>query len=197
MVEKTRQTFRIEGPTRDNQTTAYLLGIGHNFPKLFVSALGGYRQGSAYNGSLYPDYGGFTGGGFVSWFPRRRLEITLGGGRDLFPSLYAENPYYVEDRGRAGMNVRLGYRITIGGYGELSRLSYPNPTQVGDQLVRRVDDGVAYGATLGILLGHSTLLTTTFSRQHYDSNIPGDDRTILSLMSSLSLDAIVPQELRQ
>ena len=66
-VERTRQTYRFEGDLRDNETTAYLLGLGYDFPRFYINALAGYREGKSYNGSAFPTYHGATGSAFVSF----------------------------------------------------------------------------------------------------------------------------------
>lgn len=196
-VEKTRQTFRYEAPQRDNQTTAYLLGLGYDRPKMYINASAGYRQGEAFNGSSYPTYHGVTGGGFVSYLPNRRLELNLGGSRNLVNSLFAGNPYYVETLGHAGFGVQIGHRMTIGPFGELSTLDYPLADPIDETGTRRRDRGVTVGGNFGLQLFRSTGLTVRAARTRFTSNVPGFDRTVLSVTGGLSLDAFLPRQLQE
>lgn len=196
-AEKTRQTFRLEGALRDNETTAYLLGLGYNRPKLYIDASAGYREGGSYNSSSFPNFRGVTGSGFVSWFPNRRLEITVGGTRKLVSSLFVENPYYVETMGHAGLSIKLGHRMTLLGFGELSTLDYPLAQDSAGNAIRRFDRGNTLGGGLGLQLFRATGLTVRASRTRYTSNVPGFNRTVFIVTSSLTLDAFVPQEVRE
>ena len=92
--------------------------------------------------------------------------------------------------------MNLGYRVHIGAYGELSELKYPLPVAVGDEQVNRLDHGWTVGATFGLVLFRNAGMTVNASRTHYSSNIPGADRNVTVISSTIAIDAFLPYPVR-
>lgn len=187
-VEGTRTTYPLGGELRDNETTAYLLGIGYDRERFYINLLGGYREGGPYAGSAFPEYSGPTGSAFLSWFLARRLELQLYAQRNLTSSLHSVNPYYVETVGGGALNLKIGHRITLRGFAEVSRNRYPLDEEVDGVLVRREDDGRALGGGFIFRLFRSASFSALVSHTRFDSNIPGAERSILMVNTNLTFD---------
>ena len=52
--KRSARIFQFQSELRDNQSTGYLGSITFNVPRLFINAIGGYRDGRSLDGSAYP-----------------------------------------------------------------------------------------------------------------------------------------------
>ena len=175
-VAESRAEFLTTGAVRDNRSTSYLVGFQFNRPRLYVNLSGGYREGRAINGSLFPAYSTGVGSAFVSFFPIRWFEIRTYGERRVAYSVSETNPYYFENRIGGAVNIEVLSRFLIKGFAEKGPNNYPVPQLVNDVFVKRRDEAVLYGGGLSIRLIRNAVFTGTVSRTVYESNIPGEDR---------------------
>ena len=186
-VEGNRTEFLRAFQDQNNQGTAYLAGLHFSRPKVYFNVIGGYREAQPYEGSLFPKVRTGSGSYFFSYFPARRLELQLYGGRRLVYSLVEENPYYIETRNGGGVNLRVFSRVLLRGFGEFGPDEYDFPILVGDRTIKRQDDVTIVGGSLSVNLFRNVALTGLVSRTVYTSNLPGVDRSILRFSAGLNL----------
>lgn len=183
-VEKTRAEFDLRPENRDTQTTAYLLGLHFDRPRLFVNLAGGLRKGEPRHGSSVPSFSGTTGSYFVSYaLSRSALEVY--GNRDLIFGL--SSPYFFETRTGAAVNIRAGYRLFWRAFGEIGNNKYPTAVLLSDgERVKRSDNVNTYGLGLGFRLFRKAALTFLVSNSDYNSNIDQFSRRVLRTTVGLS-----------
>ena len=145
----------------------------------------GYRQGKAFNGSSFPDFGTVTGSYFASFFATPWLEIQPYGHRTIGYGLAADTPYFFDTRNGGAVNFRVHRRVELRGYGEAGTNDYAFPL-VGPG-PKRFDHVTEYGGGISVLLTRKLVLSAIASRVNYTSNIPGLDRTITRFTTGLSL----------
>lgn len=176
VAEETWSNFQYQSDLRDNRTIAYLGGIFYDHPRLFANLVGGYREGLANNGSLYPKYQTPVGSGFVSFYPVRWIELRGYGYRKVSYSLSAFTPYYVANTLGGGANIELFDHVLLRGYVQDGPNVYPEAQDEGGVLVKRIDHVKTYGGGLSIKLPARIVLTGLVNRQIYASNIPSQSR---------------------
>jgi hypothetical protein len=192
-AEATRTEFLVDPENGDNESKAALAAFYYSRPRLFVNLRGGYREGRAINGSTFPAYDTFTGSGYITYELLRPLDVSLYGHRVVSYALVQDNPYYFDNVGGLGLNIRLGYRVTLRGFGELGENVYPVPVpQTDGPAVKRTDKLTAYGGGLSVLILRSLSVTALASNTEYDSNLPEFDRSVFRFTAGLVLGAIVP-----
>jgi hypothetical protein len=195
-VEGTRTTFvqLPEAQQRDNETTAYLLGIYYNRERLFVNLNGGYRIARPHNGSSFSGFSTSTGSYFVSYFLAQPIELRAYGHRQPDYSLFSNNAYYLETRNGGGVTIRIGYRLRLQGYGEYGANDYPVPVATGGtELVNRKDHFTTVGGGLTTLFFRNASITALISRENRSSNFPGVGRSILRFTTTLSFEGKIPR----
>jgi hypothetical protein len=176
-AEEVQSNFQFDPELRDNRSIAYLGGIFFNRPRLYINAMGGYREGLANNGSLYPEYQTGVGSFFVSFFPLRWLELQGYGHRKVDYSIAVLQPYFFDNKVGGGANIELFDRVLLKGFVEDGPNTYPVAEPVeGQGQVLRVDHVKYYGGGLSIRLPARIVLTGLVTRQIYESNIPSDSR---------------------
>ena len=185
-VEGTRTEFVETPEVRDNQSTAYLIGIHYDRPRFFLNVSVGYRQGRAFNGSSFPDFGTVTGSYFASFFATPWFEIQPYGRRTIGYGLAADTPYFFDTRNGGAVNFRVHRRVELRGYGEAGTNDYAFPL-VGPG-PKRFDHVTEYGGGISVLLTRKLVLSAIASRVKYTSNIPGLDRTITRFTTGLSFE---------
>ena len=82
--------------------------------------------------NYFPNYSTGVGSFFVSFFPISWLELQGYGHRKVSYSLTIANPYFFENRIGGKINIQLGPRILISGYGLTGPNNYPraNPSSI-------------------------------------------------------------------
>jgi hypothetical protein len=185
-VEQTWSNFENEPETRDNQSRAYLLGVQYTRPRLFFSLSGGYRTGDPRDNSTFPSYSTGTGSFFASFFAIRWLEFQTYGHRRVQYSLTADNPYYFENRIGGAINLEILGRILLRGYGETGPNQYPIGQVVNGVVAHRRDQITLFGGGASTIVVRPVVLTALVTRTEYDSNAPGQDRTVTRFTVNLS-----------
>ena len=191
VVEEVRSTFEFQPELRDNQSTGYLGSLTFNVPRLFINAIGGYREGRTLDGSAYPEYQTGVGSFFVSFFPLRWIELQTYGHRRVAYSIQVIQPYYFENRIGAGANIELFDRFLLKGFVEDGPNTYPEPVPVpGEGLVDRVDHAKYYGGGVSIKLPAQIVFTGLVTRQIYNSNVPDQSRNFLRFTAFLNFSGV-------
>ena len=117
----------------------------------------------------------------------RWLEVQGYGHRAVQYSLTAENPYYFENRIGGAINLEVLGRVLLRGYGETGPNQYPVGT-VGENgvVVHRRDQITLFGGGASMIVVRPVVLTALVTRTEYDSNFPGNDRTITRFTVNLN-----------
>lgn len=189
VVEKTRTRFDTERRSveGDNESTAYLAGLNYSVSRFFLNLSGGYRKGRAANGSTFPNYSTTTGSYFASYFLLKRLELQAYGFRGTSYGLTSANPYYFSTSNGGGINLGVGRRVTLRGYGEFGINDFPVPVVLpGGSTVTRKDRLSNYGGGISYLFLTKATLTALVSEFNLDSNVPGQSRKVTRITTSVN-----------
>jgi len=188
--EGTRADFKANPELRNNTSTAALMSVAYNRPRLFINLIGGWREGRGIDSNFFPNYSTGVGSFFASFFPISWLELQLYGHRSVNYSITALNPYYFENRIGGRINIQLGPRILVSGYGLTGPNNYPRaePVVVDGELVKRRDESESYGGGFSIIVYRPIVLTGRATHTTHDSNIPTNNRsyTRYTMMISFS-----------
>ncbi len=174
--EGTFSEFDITPNLRNNTSTAGLMSLEYNRPRFFVNLVGGWREGKGEDSDYFPDYSTGVGSFFLSWFPISWIELQGFGHRSVTYSITLENPYYFENRIGGKINIQVGSRVLLRGYGLTGPNNYPRAQLVDGEPVKRRDDYDQYGGGFSILLWRPLVLSGLVNRTVVDSNIPGQGR---------------------
>jgi hypothetical protein len=186
-VEETRTRFAIE-ENRNNKTNAVMLTVQYDLPRTFVNAAISRRHAEAENGGgAFREISTTTGSYSISRRLTAPINAILFGRRALTYSLFEANTYFVETTNGLSLSMLLRRGLALQVYGDIGTNRYPAEVSVGSGRVVRTDQRRSAGAGLAFPLMKSAILTILGSRTHYDSNIPGFDRTVSQLTSSISL----------
>lgn len=178
----------LKASDRDNQTRAYVLGLHYSRPRLFVSLIGGYREGEPYKDSEFEPFQTPSGSLFLSYFLRPNLELRLHGSRGILYSIFEEtgNQYYVQTRGGGGLNLQIGRRVLLRSFAEFGTSDYNDPILVQGELLVPDEPFRIFGGGFSLILIRNLVLSATASELEHESNIPGRPRTIFRVTTSLS-----------
>jgi hypothetical protein len=186
VVEQTWGDFVHDAETRDNQSRAYLLGIQYLRPRFYFSLSGGYRTGDPRDESTFPSYSTGTGSFFASFYAVRWLEIQAYGHRNVQYSLTSNNPYYFENRIGGAINLEVLGRVLLRGYGEAGPNQYPVGQVQNGVVTHRRDQVTTFGGGASMIVVRPVVLTALVTRNEYNSNTGGQDRTITRFTINLS-----------
>ena len=177
MAEGTWADFQVEQRLRNNTSTAYLGSLEYSRPRLFINVVGGFREGQGEDSVLFPRYSTGVGSFFASFFALSWLELQTFGHRQVAYSITAINPYYFENRLGGKINIQVGPRLLLSGYGLRGPNNYPRLEPVPNVgLVRRRDMQSNYGGGFSVLAWRPLVLTGLYTRTETTSNIPGNSR---------------------
>jgi hypothetical protein len=186
VLEGTQSDFQLVPESRNNRTTGYLLTLGYNQPRFYVNLTGGYREGRAYGGSTFPSFATPTGSFFVSFFPIRLLEIKAEGHRRIdYNVTSVSQPYYFENRFGGGVNVQVLPRVLLRGYALEGPNTYPLEAPGGGTLTRR-EDVLTYGGGVSIQVVGKLVLSGSFTRNVYTSNVVASNRSYNQFIANVS-----------
>jgi hypothetical protein len=178
VVEGTWADFQIEPNLRNNTSNAYLGTLSFKRPRLFINVVGGLREGRGSDSVLFPKYSTGVGSYFLSFFPLPWLELQSFGHRQVAYSISTENPYFFEERIGGKINIQVGPRVLLSGFGLTGPNNYPRPQPVPDQgLVKRRDKQTLYGGGFSVLTWQPVVVTGVYTRNQTTSNVPGNIRS--------------------
>jgi hypothetical protein len=187
-VEGTRSHFVLNPELRNNRSSAYLLGVFFDRPRLFVNLFGGFRRGRPDEGSTFRPYSMPTGSGFVSYVVSSRVELQVYGHRSVAYGSFLENPYFIENRYGGLAIYRIHPRIDLQAFGEGGVNDYRERVFVGNSQVKRQDDVTAYGGGGRVLVRRRLFVRLLYSRTEYRSNVPNASRTIARFTTNLGFE---------
>src|SRR5450432_1481642 len=190
-AEGTRTEFSEDPLRSNNETTALLVSIHYDRPRLFVNFSGGYRVGHPIADSWFQEFSSFTGSGYVTYELVRNLDFNVYGQRIISYGFFPDNPYYFSSVGGGGLTLHIGQRLSINAYGGYGTNNYPVPiASAGDVL--RVDKVTLYGGGLSLQLSKSVSLTAQVLNTDYNSNIAAFDRSVLRFTTGFVIGLLTP-----
>jgi hypothetical protein len=177
MVEGSWADFEVDPRLRNNTSQAYLGSLEYSRPRLFINVIGGLREGKGEDSVLFPKYSTGVGSFFTSFFALPWLEVQAFGHRQVAYSITTENPYYLESRLGGKINIQIGPRLLLNGYGLKGPNNYPRAQPVPDDgVVKRRDVQSLYGGGFSVLTFRPVVVTGQYTRNQTTSNIPGNAR---------------------
>lgn len=188
-MEQTSSAFDVPAAEelRGNETEAVLVGLFYDRPRLFVNLNGGRRTGEATRpAGDFPRYSEAIGSYFTTFRLNRAVELESSGRRGAVYSLFTANPYFLETRYGGGVRIYAGHRVIFRLFADAGRNEYPREVLLGDTTrLKRVDDVKAAGAEVTVRVYRNLAWVVGATKSDYDSNLPGYDRSILRVTSSL------------
>ncbi|MEO8189185.1 MAG: hypothetical protein ABI682_02495 [Acidobacteriota bacterium] len=187
-VEGNRTEFTRVSLEGDNEGNAYLVGLHYDRPRFFVNLSGGYREGRPYNGSRFPTFSTPTGSYFASYFLTKKVEVQAYGGRTFIYGLFFNNPYYIETRNGAALNIGVGSRVTLRGFGEYAEDTSPRSVLINNaSAVERRDRGTVFGGGFSTNFYRKMIFTALATESRYRSNVGGFSRSTLRVTGALTV----------
>ncbi len=178
LIEKSWADFEVEPRLRNSTSNAYLGSLEYNRPRLFINVIGGLREGQGDDAVFFPKYSAGVGSFFTSFFALSWLELQAFGHREVQYSITNENPYYFQSRIGGKINIQIGPRLLLRGYGLTGPNNYPRAQPVQDVgLVKRRDEQTQYGGGFSVLAWRPIVVTGQYTRNQTTSNIPGNARS--------------------
>lgn len=168
---------------RSNSGTAPVLELAHPEGRLQVVADVAWRSLEAKGGAPFVPFDGVTGSLRLGWGEGGRLQPAIYVFRNLVYALDPSYSYLESDRYGLSLGLRLGHRTLLAVFAEAGTDDY-QPTELAPL---RDDDQLAYGASAALELGRSLHLSLGWSREEYDSNLPGRDRELTVVRGGLTL----------
>lgn len=173
------------GPDRDlsNSGTAPVVELLYDGPKFWASGGVEFRSLEAEPGSEFQDTDTET----------YSLQVGVDGNR-LSPVIYArrslalafseEFSHFTSDAFGASLTFELGHRTGLSAFAEVGENEFV--LREGVAAIARVDDVTSYGAELSFQLGRGLSAQLGGYRTEFDSNLPGEDRTLEVLRTSIA-----------
>lgn len=176
-AERSQVDFERRERDSSNSGTAPVLEVLVDRNRFFFQLDAAARSLETRDGSRFVPFDGVTGNIGLSIRPKRTIEVWTYGSRNLVYSL-SPSYAYLDDR-RAGMSVVLttGRRLVTRVYAERGTNEYAafSPAAPG-----RSDQVRSFGGSLRFLVTELLMVSAQVTRSHFDSNLPGDDRTFTS-----------------
>ena len=171
--------FVNEGSLRDAKSTGVMGSAWLEKSRLEVNVYLGYRDFRPKGGSSFAPWNGPSGGGAVGYALSRFLSLGVSARSNLVASLYSGNAVF--DERRAGVTLGVSARwATLWATIETGSNRYLAPTLQpdGSSATRRDDVTTLRGGIRGHV-GRLLTIGVEASQEDYTSNLPGFDRSIL------------------
>ncbi|MFZ2492709.1 MAG: hypothetical protein WA208_14610 [Thermoanaerobaculia bacterium] len=185
--EQTRSEFDTDALRRDNESQAAIVGIHYDRPKFYVNLSAGQREGTALNGSSFREYSATTGSYFAQYEFSAPLTAEVYGHQRVTYGLFADTPYFFEDRNGLALTARIGQRLALRAFGDVGQNDYDVAVSPGrgQPAVVRVDDVKTFGGTASFRVYRNMALAVTVSQSDYTSNLAEYDRSIVRVQTGL------------
>lgn len=181
--------FVNEGELRDAKSTGVMGSAWLAKSRLDVNVYLGYRDFQPKAGSSFVPWNGPSGGGTVSYALSRLFSLGVFGRSTLIASLYADSAVY--DERRAGVTLGVSPRwATVSVTYETGANRYVAPTvQPDGASVTRNDDVTTIRGGIRGRIGKLLTIGIDATRDDYTSNIPGFDRSIFTIGTTVGFGA--------
>ncbi|MFN7986215.1 MAG: hypothetical protein U0529_02005 [Thermoanaerobaculia bacterium] len=173
--------FVNEGELRDARSTGVMGSAYLEKSRLEVNVYLGYRDFRPKGGSSFVPWNGPSGGGTVGYALSRLFSAAVFARSNLIASLYTDNAVY--DERRAGATLGISPRwATFWATWETGANRYVSPTLQpdGSSVTRRDDVKTIRGGVRGHV-GRLLTIGVEASQEDYTSNLPGFDRSIFRI----------------
>ena len=178
-----------EGELRD-ATSRGLLGSAYLAKsRLELNVYLGYRDFRPKAGSSFVPYDGPSGGGTVSYAVTRLVTLGVLARSNLVPSLYSGNAVY--DERRAGVSLAVSPRVAsvwVAYEAGQNRYAAPGLGPDGPSATRRDDVRTLRGGVRGSV-ARTLTIGVTATQEDYTSNLPGLDRKVFTLATTVGFGA--------
>lgn len=166
-----------------NTGTAPVVELRYTGPKFWASGSAAFRSIEAEGASEFRDTDTETyalGLGLTG----NRLSPAVYARKTLSLALSEEYSHFTNESVGASLELGLGRRVRLRAYGEVGEAEFLPRL---DETPVRMDDLTAYGAELTIGLGRGLSAHVGGSRTEFDSNLPGEDRTLDVVRAGITL----------
>lgn len=184
-AERSEVDFLEPGHDRSNSGTSPLLEWGYQGPRLDITGGVAFRSLEPEGGSEFVPFDETTGQIQATWTPRWRLSYSVYGSRNLVYSLEEDVSHFLSDRFGAAITARIGQESSVSLFGETGVHDYATAAAA----LAREDDFTAYGTRLSLSLRERVRLNVGVSRSEIESPIPGLDRSLTVVQSSIEISA--------
>jgi len=189
LVQGGRTEFVTTSRGKDNQTEAYLVEGHYDRGRFFLTLSAGYQRAQPYLGSTFTPFSTGTGSYLVSYTLVAPIEFQAYGHRAPQYSLFSSNAYFIETRNGLALNLKVGHRIRLHGYGAFGTNKYPLPFPVHvTEFVQRKDRSTSVGGGLTLLFFRNATVLALVDQTKLSSNIPGLGRSILRFTTNLTFE---------
>lgn len=185
-VERSEVDFFDPGHDRSNSGTAPLLEVSYQGPKLEVSGGVAFRSLEPEGRSEFVPFDETTGQLQATWTPRWRLSYSVYGSRNLVYSLEQDVSHFTADRFGAAITAQLGQLSSVSLFGETGVHDYASGAVAA---LPREDDFTAYGTRISLSVRERVRFNLGVSRSEIDSPVPGLDRSLTVVQSSIEISA--------
>jgi hypothetical protein len=182
-LEYSNVEFAQPEENRSNEGTAPLLEVGFRHPRFQADLSLAYRSLEPKEGSRFKSYDGATGRFASFWKPGSRLEYELYATRNIVYSIYERSAYVEDQRIGGAVSTPIGWRIQTRAFYEKGDNSY---VMFEESDSPRLDKLTAYGGSIDIQLTEAVKFRLGMSRVSYDSNVPGWDRAVFRITTSIT-----------
>lgn len=183
--ERTQSRF-LHLPTSNNDSRAKLLLLQYDRPRTFVNIAAAARNFEPAGGALFPAFSTTTGSYFITHELGAPVTVGVYGHRIPAYSVFVQNVYFIETRNGVAADLPLGRRLTVRLQGEAGTNAYSASTITGLAHIRRSDDVTSLAAGVAFHVYRNLIWATLGSRTRYTSNLPGFDRSITRVTTSIS-----------
>lgn len=182
-------TYVNEGALRDATSKGVIGSAYLDKGRLDVNVYLGYRDFQPKDGSSFVPYNGPSGGANIRYALSRLLTLGVFGRSNLVASLYTGNAAYDERRVGASLGISPRWASLLVSY-EAGPNRYTAPTlQPDGSSVTRNDDVRTLRAGIRGRVGSYLTLGITADQSDYTSNLPGFDRSVFRIGTTVGFGA--------
>ena len=184
-VERSEVDFLEPGHDRSNSGTSPLLEWDYQSDRLKVSGGVAFRSLEPEGGSEFVPFDDATGQLQVTLTPRWRLSYSAYATRNLVYSLEEDVSHFTSDRFGLSISAKVGQESSVTLFGETGGHDY----ETASAALARDDDFTAFGTQISLSLRERVRFNFGVSRSEIDSSLPGLDRSLTVVQSSIEISA--------
>ena len=185
--EESEAEFVTDPQERDNTSSATIFAVHYDREHFLANLSIGAREGKPANGSTFPAFDTNTGSYFLSYSLSAPVELQAYGHRYVIYGVFADNPYFFEDRFGGALIFHVGRRISVRASGSTGKNDYPVAVGIGNVSAKRVDDVVEYGGGLSLLVRRNVALTLGLTQTDYTSNLEDFERSVTRIQTGITI----------
>lgn len=183
-AERSATDFEHGPFDRSNEGTAPVAEVTFKGRRLSFGTDLAARSLSARRGSSFVAFDKVTGSAAVTLGTINRVSGTFYANRNLLYSLSQDYPYLTDQRLGFALDLGLGQRTQVHFFVENGDNLY---TAFDPASPLRQEDVTSYGASTNVNVGHGIGIGLQAIRSEFDSNLPGADRSYVSVGTTVNL----------